>query len=115
MTTANDDEAKKAAREALIRCFAGKVCPILSVGMANAQPTGSLVMAPGASLPPQKTEGEMMGCQGPNCMWFLLTAGDDAGNATEGSCALPVLAQAEINKAIRSLPKNGSHKHGKRH
>lgn len=106
---ANDEAADKrqadaAARELLLKSFAGKMCPYLSIG--GLRPATSLVGAMGGPLN-SGAEGEALSCQGPNCMKFIITTGDDAGRATGGACADALLPAAilQLRDANLSIAK----------
>src|SRR3954467_15636213 len=94
---ANDQAADKAkadaaARDSLLKSFSGKMCPYLSIGGLRSAVQPSLIGATGAPL--GTPEGEALSCQGPNCMKFVITGGDEQGRAVSGGCADALLPSA---------------------
>lgn len=86
------------ARQKLIASYAGKMCPTLSQGMiAKAIATPPLVMAP-TGVPAGQPEGELMGCQGPNCAWFCITA-EENKLPVAGACAAALIPMGLLRVA----------------
>lgn len=106
-------DKKAAAAFALHSCYADKICPWLSAGMSTA-PASPLVGPLGTKA---GSESEAIGCQGPNCMAFLITGEDGAGNPTRGACAIPLLPSAilqvrdMIGQGIQALLQGQAAKH----
>jgi len=84
-------EKLQKARESLFKSFSGKLCPFLSIGGMKPEPTNIVGPLGAAAKPPS---GEAVGCQGPNCMMFALTAADDEQNANAGACTMALLPSA---------------------
>jgi hypothetical protein len=90
------EAAAKEAHAALVASFGGKMCPLLSIGGMRAAPASPLVGANGMGFSPTSQDGEALGCQGPNCQWFILTGANKFGHANAGACAVGVLPSAII-------------------
>lgn len=93
-----NEDPKEQAKRRLYNSYAGKLCPILTkTAAAPASGLGGqgLVGATGAPVG-GGSEEEVMGCQGPNCMLFMLTSADPQGNAVGGACAVAVIPGALV-------------------
>lgn len=94
----NDEVADKAkfdaiAREKLLSTFAGKMCPLLSIGGLRPSAPALVVGAMGSPLP-GSADGEALSCQGPNCMLFLITSSDEQRRPTGGQCSIALFPNA---------------------
>lgn len=89
MSEALQKQMSKEEQQILINSFAGKLCPM---SMAGARPAeqSKLALPPGVQQT-QQPQGEVIGCQGPACMWFRVIT-DEKGNVTGGECAIALLS-----------------------
>lgn len=83
--------ADTAARDSLLRSYAGKLCPYLTIASMK---TGSPQLVGSLGMPIGGGEGEAIACQGPNCMLFVITGADAKGRPTCGACSQSVLPSA---------------------
>lgn len=75
----------RAESDARLRAsFEGRLCPLLSAKTISPPP--KIVGAPPA-------EGEAIGCQGPNCMLFVVLKAPD-GTISGGGCAIGMIPAA---------------------
>lgn len=83
----------------ITQSFAGKCCPLGLIGLSMPQATSPLS---GPLGQPVKGAGggELVGCQGPACMWFRLIKTPDK-KVVGGDCVVPMTLGA-----VASLPSN---------
>lgn len=101
---------QKVDHEGLQNSYAGKICPILSLGGLR-PPTKQPAKIVGLIAEMPEPEGSAIACQGPNCMWFTPIT-DDAGVVRAGSCAISLIptavmqVQAAVATAAARPPEN---------
>lgn len=79
--------------QTIMRSFAGKLCPMSMSAVRAAPPSGPILTQVGRPIGEQgNPEPEVLGCQGPNCMWFRIVQ-DEKGRAVGGQCAATLIAQ----------------------
>lgn len=90
-------QMSEAEQKILVGSFMGKICP-MSMGAARApEPKSLLTPLPGQQQ--AQAQPEVMGCQGPACMWFRIIT-DEKGAVVGGECAVALLSFS-----ISMLPK----------
>lgn len=100
-----DQQLSKTEIEMITQSFAGKCCPLGLIGlsMAATQTQGALVSPLGQKV---NSGGELVGCQGPGCMWFRIIKAppEKPGqnpSVVGGDCVVPMTLGA-----ISALPGN---------
>jgi hypothetical protein len=103
------DQLTKEEVRLIAASFQGKCCPLGLIGlsMAGAVPQqGGLVSPLGLKVGGQQAGGELVGCQGPTCMWFRIIKHppEKEGGRPQvigGDCTIPMTLGA-----IAALPGN---------
>lgn len=62
-----------------------RACPLLSAGTMR-PPENRIARPNGAPSPANASQGTVVNCMGPMCMWFI-GAADEKGNIVDGACA----------------------------
>lgn len=84
----------------ILNSFAGKLCPMSMSSARSSQPQAILTQVGRPISEQGNPEPEVLGCQGPNCMWFRIVQ-DEKGRPLGGQCAATLIAQG-----ISLLPLN---------
>lgn len=89
MSEAMTKQMTEAEAKILAGAFMGKICP-MSMSAARAPEQKSL-LSPLPGQPQAQQTPEVMGCQGPACMWFRIIT-DEKGQVTGGECAVALIS-----------------------
>ncbi len=95
-------EEEKKIQAQFLASYQGKLCPLSLMGIGTPTQQGGTLIAGLNGIPAAPGAGrEGLGCQGPNCMWFVPVA-DEHGVVREGGCAtkhIPVAISILTNMA----------------
>lgn len=86
-------QSAEEAKKIIFNSFAGKLCPMSMAAARSNASQGPVLTHVGRPISEQGNhEPEVLGCQGPNCMWFRIVH-DETGRAVGGQCAATLIAQ----------------------
>jgi hypothetical protein len=100
------DQLSKEDARVIAASFQGKCCPLGLIGLSMPKPASTIAGPMGQQIQLPNQSGELVGCQGPTCMWFRIikTPPEKPGDGPKvvgGDCTIPMTLGA-----IASLPGN---------